>query len=429
MDLNYLKNKLIYVLTAAVSIFLIIYICFQMKLTADDEIFVNVVNEQKIRHELSLDGYLFLDDEELSSGSTGEMLFVPCIESGKFVSEDEVLGHLYYSNRQDILDDILEIDQKLLILKTSMNANEGTVNDGEYDREVKNSYMSVISSSFAGRISHAERGMNLWLTAQGKKNIKLSIVSSYKKEIARLEAERDELESVLGEGIEVRAEKSGRYFRSFDGYSRFFTDELAKSGKYEDFSSLFQNAPYIVNEPNEGIYIGSLRDSSTWYYVAKSDSITAEYLKKGGVYKGEFEDETNKSFSLIFERAEKSGADDSVYLVFRLEEMPASFKGVRYQSAKITIEEYDGLCVPMSSVRYADGKLGVYIVAGNKAEFRLIKILGSFDGKYVVKCADKFKKDTDAEFAEKDKYLARYDTLIISGKNIYEGKYIDMSGY
>ncbi|MBO5965295.1 MAG: hypothetical protein J6P96_05300, partial [Bacteroidaceae bacterium] len=108
-----------------------------MKLTADDEIFVNVVNEQKLRHELSLDGYLFFDDEEISSGApgvtdaSGEMIFVPNVDSGKFVSKDEVLGYIYHSHRQDVLEAILEIDRKLMILKTSMNANEGTVNNGE----------------------------------------------------------------------------------------------------------------------------------------------------------------------------------------------------------------------------------------------------------------------------------------------------------
>ena len=47
MDLNYLKSKAVYVITALISVLLVMYIGFQMKITADDEIYTEVVDIKK----------------------------------------------------------------------------------------------------------------------------------------------------------------------------------------------------------------------------------------------------------------------------------------------------------------------------------------------------------------------------------------------
>ena len=120
MDLNYLKSKGIYLLTAVVSVFLVIYICFQMKITADDEIYMSIVDKNKITDYMYLDGYLFFDDEQIQAGESEGGLFLPSIPAGQYVSKGQTVGYIYPSTSLESIENVAKvkrINSKIAILQ------------------------------------------------------------------------------------------------------------------------------------------------------------------------------------------------------------------------------------------------------------------------------------------------------------------------
>ena len=74
--------------------------------------------------------------------------------------------------------------------------------------------------------------------------------------------------------------------------------------------------------------------------------------------------------------------------------------------------------MPLSAVRYVDDQVGVYVSDGNKVKFRHIDVMVAGDGYYMAKVHDTTQKGyTDM--------LRMYDKIVLSGKELYDGKYLD----
>ena len=427
MDLNYLKSKGIYILTAIISIFLVMYIGFQMKITADDEIYTEVVDVKTVSVYTELSGYLFLNEEELYlEGRDG--VWISHITDGTLVDKNTALGAVYEKENAERADKIKEIDKKILMLETCMKANQGIIGSKEYDKAVQSAYLSLMSSGAQGDLFSVRSEMNKWLMARGKKDIAINIVASYNTQINALKSQRDELMDGLGAGTPLSNVQSGRYYASADGYGAYFSYELAKTGTYDEIDSLLKNASTLKAGKEGATSCGKLLYSARWYFITPMAEETSKLFKQGASYSVEFEENGGKTLSLTYEKTLKYLGNDTVYGVFFCTDMPEDFEAVRFQNVRIKTVDYEGLCISTSSVRYLDGEVGVYIAKGSKAEFRRVKIIAEKDGSYIVKGADTFTR-YDAEYEYSALYLTRYDTVITSGKNIYQGKYIDMSRF
>ena len=427
MDLNYLKSKAGYLLTAIISIFLVMYIGFQMKITASDEEYVEVVDRQIVTVKTELSGYMFMDEEEILKGDeTQGWICIPMVESGSFVDKGTIVARVYPEGNEESARRIAQIDKQLKMLEESMSANQGIISTKEYDKAVTAAYYSVVGAGISGDLFKARFGVESWLLSQSKKNIAISLVQNYNAECQQLRAQRQELVETLGEGFDVKATKTGRYYFNSDGYEKSFDIEIAEKGDYKEISELLEGIESA--EKALGVSCGRMLFTTKWYFVTRLDGETSGLFKTGKKYTVEFEENSNKKMTLIYDRTVKSANGQEAYGVFYCNEMPMDFEAVRFQNVKIVSATYEGLKIPTSSVRYVDSQVGVYIAKGNKVEFRRVKIIGEYAGSYVVKPAGDFKK-TDAEYSERGKYLSEFDTVITSGKNIYEGKYIDMSKF
>ena len=86
---------------------------------------------------------------------------------------------------------------------------------------------------------------------------------------------------------------------------------------------------------------------------------------------------------------------------------------LRQQSADIVFSSYAGLQVPKQTVRVLDGQTGVYVLEGNMASWKPIKILYDNGESYVV---EKDKSSTGN--------LWPGDEIIVGARNLYDGKVV-----
>lgn len=428
LDLNYLKNKGIYVLTALISVFLMVYIGFQIKLSADDDISVQVVDKQKISSYTELSGYIFMDEEAVVYTGGEYRCFPDVSVVGEYVDIDTKVATLYKAGDAEKAKKIEEIEKKIALLTECMVVNEGIIGSKEYDKDVQNAYNTIIKSAMSGNLFGIRSNTSAWLLAQGKKSIAVNYVADYQKEIGKLRVEKAQLLAEFGNGTDIKSPINGIYIGSFDGYEEYFSYETAKNGTYEQINSLLSGADRIDTHRQGETLCGKIIRSTKWYFAAPISSADLKNFSLGTAYEVEFEENNGMSLSLTLERILSLRGSNNAYVVFSCMEMPQNFEYIRFQNIRVKTAEHEGLCVPASSVRYVNGELAVYIAKSDKIYLKNINVITEYGGMYIVKPQDDFST-AEKEALEDKEYLNRYDTLIISGKDLYAGKYIDMSEF
>ena len=104
-------------------------------------------------------------------------------------------------------------------------------------------------------------------------------------------------------------------------------------------------------------------------------------------------------------------------LIFESFDCPQDFSFSRLQSVKIVQDSINGIKVPVGALRIVDGKEGVYILYGSKVFFCEIDIIGRNENYYIAANPDLSVTPYGV--------LCVYDNIIVSGKNLYEGKVIN----
>ena len=101
--------------------------------------------------------------------------------------------------------------------------------------------------------------------------------------------------------------------------------------------------------------------------------------------------------------------------VFKCDMFLADFIDSRVAQAKLLLEDYSGINIPNSALRISDedGSVGVYIQDGIVAKFRKVRQILSKEEYTLV-------ADTSGE----DGYLSLYDTIIVEGRDLHEGRII-----
>ena len=103
-----------------------------------------------------------------------------------------------------------------------------------------------------------------------------------------------------------------------------------------------------------------------------------------------------------------------VTVVFSYNRHMEELINMRKQSAMVVLEQYEGLKVPREAARVdADGNMGVYVITGLYTEFKKIDILYETEDYYIV-----------ATDPSKTTSVLRGDTIVVSGKNLSDGKVI-----
>ena len=79
----------------------------------------------------------------------------------------------------------------------------------------------------------------------------------------------------------------------------------------------------------------------------------------------------------------------------------------------VVSKEYSGLKIPRKALRVVDSQRGVYVVNGMQINFVPVNILYSTDSFIIC------EKQND-----NDNVLKLYDSVVVKGKNLYDGKII-----
>lgn len=231
----------------------------------------------------------------------------------------------------------------------------------------------------------------------------------YSARIALLKREIAALKSAMGSYSSQYAPDSGYFFYYSDGM------EGLSSRQLEELSRDKVDALIAQCEHAELSAQPKLVTDYTWYFVFNMPTSKAIQLSGSNLFI-RFPSVSDEKIQTEIETAQKDGSTDG-RTAFKVSSRNAisQLGARRVEPAEIILSSVKGLRIPVSAIRTVtneDGteQAGVYAVVGPKMLFRKINVLVS-DGEYAV-----------CEYSGANGWLKLYDEVIVSGKDLADGK-------
>lgn len=228
-------------------------------------------------------------------------------------------------------------------------------------------------------------------------------------ELHALEAELKSLQNSSGADTSVlSAGKSGIFSQIVDGYEHITPDDVTHMtpAKIRSLMDSKQEKP-------DGAF-GKLVTDYRWYFAAVMSSSDAENLSVGrtamldfGRYYGR--ELAGRVMSI------SSPENGSVAVVFRLDEALSDTLAMREASASVAFEQYEGVRVPSQAVHVSDdgAETFVWTITAMQLERKTVNIL--YTGSDFVIVEREARADA----------LREGNTVVVTGKDLYEGKLME----
>ena len=403
---------------------IILYVYFQTISGFDSDIVTETSMLVSLNDSVSADAYIFRDETVIDKSSSGAV--VTLVSEGDRVSKGQLLANIYPDAKDVVLqDEINRIDRKLDILNSSEIDSEYVVSDlSDIDKNIGEIFADIYSDSSKGNLSSAIRNSSELIVSLNKRDLVVDSEFDHSDEVKRLEREKSELEGrISSSSSSVYATSAGYFYGDVDGYEESF-DVSAVAGislaKIDELSS---------KEPDERLLqSGAVKivNDFVWYVVCSVDSSESAKLSEGYNYYINFPENGDAQMRMRLERIVSETTSPTALAVFRSNVLPADFDYKRFQKAEIVLDSVQGLSVPKKALRVVDGVNGVYILVGDVIRYRKVDIIDEKDNYYIVKYItdnDVFEEDTDANSpANMIENISLYDNIIVSGKDLFDGK-------
>ncbi len=410
-----LKSKIFsYILSGLVFVILTGYLVYHLFFSSSDNIITEFAYPVTERIYLSADGYVMRNETVISAGET-EASASYYFNDGEKVPKNAVIAAVYSGHADSHGDALVEIDKRIDFLEKSSIDNAFLTSDtSSIDKKIDSLYYSTRISLSDRNVAASASYSNEMLTLMNKRMIITGESSGFKDQVDQLLSQRERYESSYGDSsAPLTSQISGYFYSSCDGYENSFTADKALSMSYDEFESMTLEAPdqSAINSLCKIAY------DYRWYLACPVKKTDLKSFSVGNSYTVVFETNGNKELDLKLAKVLSDTDGDGAVLVFESFDCPADFSFTRLQSVKIVENSINGIKVPVSALRIVDGNEGVYILYGSKVFFCKIDIIGRNENYYIAANPDLSKTPYGV--------LCVYDNIIVSGKDLYEGKVIN----
>jgi len=334
------------------------------------------------------------------------------VSDGDKVAKGEVVAESYASAQTaaDTLRLAL-LEQELAIVESLGNGTRGSVNLDSLRRSIYQTLTALSADTASGNYTTGGEMHNELLSLLGSYALSSGSEIDAAQRAAELQAEVAQLsaQELQATGF-VESEASG-YFVSFtDGCEGILQVEELDTLSAEELLSAIESA-HQSYAPDDNEY--KILSGYEWFYVCTMPVSDAARLKQGRSYTLTFRYSAAGEIPAVCKRIALDEAGETAAVVFSCDRLNTDIAQLRNEDATISFTNYRGIRVERSSLRMIDGQLGVFIKYGNTVQFRLVDKIYETDD-YIVSSVTEGSGE----------YLALYDEIIVSGKQLYVGKEI-----
>jgi hypothetical protein len=209
---------------------------------------------------------------------------------------------------------------------------------------------------------------------------------------------------------------SGYFYHAdaVDGYENIFSRAALDTMSIMEYDAMQASAPA---QYGGGTLLGKTVGSYAWSITLPVSFAVADTLTVGQTYEVSFPEEQNTTVALTLDRVIRSVAEERAVLVLSADVMPQDFRFTRFQTARLILEKVQGYRIPDTALQLdaaADAPY-VYVLKDGSVRRRDVQVLLHGEGYAIVAGPDE----------QGDGGLRLHDVVITSGKDLYDGKYID----
>ncbi|MCQ2455114.1 MAG: hypothetical protein MJ090_03090 [Clostridia bacterium] len=330
--------------------------------------------------------------------------------NGSRIAKGGTLADIYNdSNASVTVNKIEDLNEKIADIKEISGYNDVAASDLDIVKEkVNDSYNNFIKSCATGKYTETESFESALLSAENRKQFITGETIDFSKKLSSLKSELASYKASLPSPIgKIKAEKSGYFVSSVDGFEDVLTQQTLDNITPETFDELKPEA----TKKNQ---IGKIVYGYDWYLAVNLTLDKSLKYKVGDELTVKTNVRNNPSLDVVVERINTSNDKAEAVVILACQEMNSELATLRSLSLTIVNREYSGLKISKKALRVVDGKSGVYVVSGVTVKFVPINVVYS-SNEYIV-CEQQTENSSSV--------LRLYDEVVVKGKNLYDGKII-----
>lgn len=461
-DTHYFLTAMTHIFVALAAVGFAVYIVIQLIGDMTSTVTTTPAVLTRESEYTSATAYLMKRERVLvSQNAGGAMRYL--LADGELASMGEDAAYIYPAEDAETLGRIAELEGEISLLRSALKkaqASENILNVSSALSDTWGDLMQSISeydyNSAAGMSDELRRLLIRYDAYRGQDD-------NIENAITAMNAELSRLYLICGNQLDsVSAPCSGYYFRYCDGYEGIFDGALIDGFTCDAFYSALDASPITPSGA-----VGKIVEGSQWYIAVGVDRHSGGDYTVGEEYNIIFENNGGTSVLMTLESITDDERTGGWLLLFSTRVMPQGFNYQRVQQVRIEREVLSGYRIPISAVRAYQGMTGVYTLSGGRVSFRRIDIIYQNDdyciaAEYSVVDNDRtptyrvlgfnsngyigeyeslhlFAKSRGWErriydnggeaikYGSKEDhyyYLDELEDIILTGKNLYDGKYL-----
>ena len=337
-------------------------------------------------------GYVFRDEIAATTANNGPIRYL--VREGDTVSSGNVLAEVFRDDTgTDKRERAAAIYAEIDALQAALDAQDNWRN--LYLLNYPEMMRALSTQSYASGVSCTDELADV-LTA--KESEKAQSAATVRERIEALQAQLDEMIKHTNDPVPVLAATDGVFYSATDGYEAVFGTKTAADLTPEGLRTLLEAAP----DPIESV--GKLVSQSTWFLAIPTTRDIANTYSDSQSYVLYFED---GALSMTLDRITPAADGEEALLLFRADAMPTWLSLSRAQSVRVEREQVTGLSIPAHALIEGNA---VYILQDGVARLRCVTPLQTAQGCVLV------------SIENKDGYLREGDTVIVSTRQLFDGK-------
>lgn len=399
------KIRLFFLLLAAI---LFIYIAVAILVSVRSGVTTVIATNGSVSEGFRTSGYVYRNQEIITSPGGG--YFECLVSDGERVKKGQTVAYLFGSRPDASLMEKIRNVSKLISEKS-----------GKSDVVL---YSGDTSSTLA--VAEKVRDMSDLrsdrdLSDIRKKKSELNMILSGNtsgtdgsKTLEELKTELAELRGQAGNGAEIIAPSAGVFSSRIDGYEDALKYDKISTVTASEIEEIGKIKPTVSEEVAAGQPLCKIINNYTWAYVTLADEKEAEGINVGQKVEMQFFDLTDTSVEGSVSRI--SDADNGKKaVVITTNKYVDRIYSTSCVNANVILVNATGIKLPAKSLHVNDGVTGVYVLRLGVAKFVPVNVKYKNDEWVVVSAAEPGLGEAKLQI---------YDEVIVSGKNIEDGKVV-----
>lgn len=299
---------------------------------------------------------------------------------------------IYYRYRIDRLEnDIALLEQA---------QNHGTTDYAQPEfisNQIVESYKEILNGIAEGDYSSVYDESDDILKLMCIFNVTTNVELDFTERIAELNKELSVCKAALKDPITtITSTETGYFTSSLDGYEADLTLDGIYNLTADDIKSIIANPSKITSEYKNAV--GKVFSDYTWKMVGIIDTADRYFVNQTLNFTFS---SSNTVHTALVESITPTGDGNEAIIIITCDELDSEVASLRVQEVNLIFEEYTGLKVSRSAIRFLDGEKGVYVNVGEQIKFKKLDVIYEGDD-YVLS-----KNTAD------DAYLNLYDRIIL----------------